>query len=175
MLTPLVITLAVPCLFALDLLSLGIVLRAPLLVQQLASLHLVRRRPRTSAQCVLGYLGYLGCAAWLPWRVAVRDGTKTKAKDGPDAVLGRIEKLCGKVLVEAQLKPSDIAGLGIGAPGAIDIENGVVLRAVNLDWDHFPLRGELRKRFPFGITVDNDVNVGAWGEYKAGAGRGHDE
>ncbi len=108
-------------------------------------------------------------------RVAVRDGTKTKAKDGPDAVLGRIEKLCGKVLVEAQLKPSDIAGLGIGAPGAIDIENGVVLRAVNLDWDHFPLRGELRKRFPFGITVDNDVNVGAWGEYKAGAGRGHDE
>ena len=47
MLTPLVITLAVPCLFALDLLSLGIVLRAPLLVQQLASLHLcaTSRRP----------------------------------------------------------------------------------------------------------------------------------
>lgn len=108
-------------------------------------------------------------------RVVVRDGTKTKAKDGSDAVLGRIEKLCGKLLAEAKLHPSDITGLGIGAPGAIDIENGVVLRAPNLGWDQFPLREELGKRFPFGVTVDNDVNVGAWGEYKAGAGRGHDE
>ncbi|MFN3165978.1 MAG: ROK family protein [Phycisphaeraceae bacterium] len=108
-------------------------------------------------------------------KVVVRDGTKTKAKDGADAVLGRIEKLCNKLIDQAKLKPEDISGLGIGAPGAIDIETGVVLRAPNLGWDKFPLRDELSKRFAFDVTVDNDVNVGAWGEYKAGAGKGHDE
>jgi glucokinase len=108
-------------------------------------------------------------------KIVVRDGTKTKAKDGADAVLGRIEKLCNKLIEQAKLKPEDISGLGIGAPGAIDIETGVVLRAPNLGWDKFPLRDELSKRFPFEVTVDNDVNVGAWGEYKAGAGKGHDE
>lgn len=107
--------------------------------------------------------------------IVLHDGTKTKAKDGSDAVLGRIEKLCNKLLDEAKLKQSDIAGLGIGAPGAIDIKKGIVLRAPNLDWDKFPLRDELSKRFPFDVVVDNDVNVGAWGEYKAGAGRGFDE
>lgn len=107
--------------------------------------------------------------------VVVRDGTKTKAKEGSDAVLGRIEKLCSKLADQAGLNLKDIAGLGIGAPGAIDIETGVVLRAPNLDWDHLPLCDALSKRFPFGVTVDNDVNVGAWGEYKAGAGQGYDE
>ncbi len=108
-------------------------------------------------------------------KVVVRDGTKTRAQEGAGAVLDRIEKLCNKLLKKADLRPDAVSGLGIGAPGAIDIKNGVVLRAPNLDWDHFPLCEDLAKRFPFGVTVDNDVNVGAWGEYKAGAGRGYDE
>lgn len=105
----------------------------------------------------------------------IRDGTKTKASEGSDAVLDRIEKLCRKLIEKAELKPEDITGLGIGAPGAIDIDKGVVLRAPNLGWDDFPLSKKLSERFPFKVTVDNDVNVGAWGEYMAGAGKGHDD
>lgn len=90
-------------------------------------------------------------------------------------MLGRIEKLCNKLLDKAQLKPDDIAGLGIGAPGAIDFDRGLVLDAPNLGWADFPLQKEMSKRFPFEVVIDNDVNVGAWGEYKAGAGRGYDE
>ena len=108
-------------------------------------------------------------------KIVVRDGTKTKAKEGSEAVVGRIEKLCNKLLEQADLRASDIAGLGIGAPGAMDIKKGIVLDAPNLGWDRFPLQEELGKRFPFGVAVDNDVNVGAWGEYKAGAGKGYDD
>lgn len=108
-------------------------------------------------------------------RIVVRDGAKTKAKDGSDAVLGRIEKLCRKLLDDAQLTSNQIAGLGIGAPGAIDFDHGLVLDAPNLGWVDFPLEKELNKRFDFPVAIDNDVNVGAWGEYKAGAGRGYDE
>ena len=105
--------------------------------------------------------------------VVVRDSTKTHATEGAKAVIDRIVKLCDKLLDKADMKRSDIAGLGIGAPGAIDIDKGVVLRAPNLDWDDYPLAKVLGKEFDFPIVVDNDVNVGAWGEYCAGAGKDH--
>lgn len=107
--------------------------------------------------------------------ILVRDGTKTKAKDGSDAVVGRIEKLARKLLDEAKLEEADIVGLGIGAPGAIDFDHGLVLDAPNLGWTDYPLQKELGSKFKFPVTIDNDVNVGAWGEYKAGAGKGYDE
>ena len=107
--------------------------------------------------------------------IVVRDGTKTKATEGADAVLGRIEKLCNKLMDKAELKADDIAGLGIGAPGAIDFDHGLVLDAPNLGWVDYPLQKELGKRLPFPVVIDNDVNVGAWGEYKAGAGKGYEE
>lgn len=105
--------------------------------------------------------------------IVVRDGTKTQAAEGAKHVIDRIVKLCDKLIDKAELKRGDIAGLGIGAPGAIDIDKGVVLRAPNLDWDDYPLAKVLGKEFPFPIVVDNDVNVGAWGEYSAGAGKDH--
>ncbi|MFI4861463.1 MAG: ROK family protein [Phycisphaerales bacterium JB063] len=103
--------------------------------------------------------------------VVVRDSTKTIAIEGSQAVIDRIVKLCDKLIDKAGMKRKDIAGLGIGAPGAIDIDKGVVLRAPNLDWNNFPLAKVLSKEFDFPIVVDNDVNVGAWGEYHAGAGK----
>ncbi|MEM9111903.1 MAG: ROK family protein [Planctomycetota bacterium] len=103
----------------------------------------------------------------------IRDGAKTKASEGGEAVLDRIEKLCRKLIEKAGLEPAGIGGLGIGAPGAVDIDEGVVMRAPNLGWTDFKLAKKLSDRFPFKVTVDNDVNVGAWGEYMAGAGRGH--
>ena len=107
--------------------------------------------------------------------IVIRDGTKTKATEGADAVLGRIVKLCNKLIEKADLKPEAIAGLGIGAPGAIDFDHGLVLDAPNLGWVDYPLQKELGKLLPFPVVIDNDVNVGAWGEYKAGAGKGYDE
>ncbi|XAM00032.1 ROK family protein [Phycisphaeraceae bacterium D3-23] len=103
--------------------------------------------------------------------VVVRDSTKTHATEGSKAVIDRIVKLCDKLLDKAEMKRKDIAGLGIGAPGAIDIDKGIVLRAPNLDWSDFPLAKVLGKEFDFPVVVDNDVNVGAWGEYSAGAGK----
>ena len=107
--------------------------------------------------------------------ILIRDGTKTKAAEGSDAVLGRIEKICNKLMDKAELKGEDLAGLGIGAPGAIDFDHGLVLDAPNLRWNDYPLQKELGKRLPFPVVIDNDVNVGAWGEYKAGAGKGYDD
>lgn len=115
------------------------------------------------------------CGVVAEGKVTHRDGTKTKADEGSEAVIKRIAKLCDDVLDKASLKRKDIAALGIGAPGAIDIKKGVVLNAPNLNWKDFPLSKVLTKEMGMPVVVDNDVNVGAWGEHQAGAGKGFDD
>ena len=104
-------------------------------------------------------------------KVVARDSTKTKSADGADAVIKRIVKLCEQIVDEADLKKGDIAGLGIGAPGAVDHHTGTVIKAVNLGWEDYPLAKALGEQVKWPVTVDNDVNVAAWGEYRAGAAK----
>ncbi|MEM1108679.1 MAG: ROK family protein [Planctomycetota bacterium] len=115
------------------------------------------------------------CGVVTDGEVTARDDTKTKAAEGADEVIRRIVKLCDKVLEEASLKRKDVAGLGIGAPGAINIKKGEVIKALNLGWTDFPLQKILEKELGLPVVVDNDVNVGAWGEHQAGAGEGFDD
>lgn len=108
-------------------------------------------------------------------RVLQRCRKKTKAERGADAVVERIARLVERVIADAGLESADIGGVGVGAPGAIDVERGVVLNAVNLRWTDLPLADRLSERLGLAVMVDNDVSAGAWGEYVAGAGRGHDD
>lgn len=107
-------------------------------------------------------------------KVTHRDDTKTKSDQGAEAVVDRIAKVARSVMDEAGVKKGDVAGVGIGAPGTIDFTKGVVSVAVNLGWKNYPLAKELQKRLDLPVTLDNDVNVGAWGEYRAGASKGFD-
>lgn len=102
-------------------------------------------------------------------KLLARDSTKTKADQGAEAVIDRIEKVVDKVVATAGINRNDLAGLGIGAPGAINVNDGVVIKAVNLGWEDYPLAKTLKKRLDLPVLVDNDVNVGTWGAYRAGA------
>jgi len=107
-------------------------------------------------------------------QLLARDDTKTKADQGSDAVIGRIGKLVEQVIEKANVPREHIGGLGIGAPGAVNPHKGTVITAVNLRWTDFPLAKALEKEVKMPVIVDNDVNVGAWGEHQAGAAKGHD-
>ena len=108
-------------------------------------------------------------------KLLASDRTKTKADGGSEVVIGRIGKLVREVVEKADLKMDDIAGLGIGAPGAVNHKKGVVINAVNLRWTDFNLAKVLEKEVGVPVVVDNDVNVGTWGEFVAGAGKGYDD
>lgn len=103
--------------------------------------------------------------------VYARDKTKTHADRGLDAVVERLVKLIKEVCEKGGYKPDKLEGLGIGAPGTIDVEKGLVTKAVNLRWDNVPLCEMLKRKLDVPVVLDNDVNVGAWGEYVCGAGR----
>ncbi len=63
---------------------------------------------------------------------------------------------------------SPLLGIGIGTPGLMDPVNGVVRRAVNLDWNDLPLRSLLQERYGLPVYVANDSQVGALAEHTFG-------
>lgn len=60
--------------------------------------------------------------------------------------------------------------VGVGAAALLDLD-GVVRDAPNLAWADYPLRDRLAERLSGPVTVDNDANAAAWGEFACGAGR----
>lgn len=58
-----------------------------------------------------------------------------------------------------------IKGIGVGSPGPLNPKNGVIIDTPNLGWKRFPLADVLAKAFGVPVTVDNDVNVGVYGEW----------
>ncbi len=72
---------------------------------------------------------------------------------------------------EAGIELSEISGIGIGCPGAINSKKGTVDYANNLHWTDVPLVDELNKHIDIPAKVSNDANVAALGETIFGAGK----
>lgn len=67
-----------------------------------------------------------------------------------------------------------VDGIALAAPGFIDSENGMVIRAVNIPgWKCLPLNNILEQKFNQPVFIENDARLAALGEYKFGAGIGH--
>lgn len=75
---------------------------------------------------------------------------------------------------EASVKMSKIRAIGVGAPGAVDLKRGIVVRAPNLGWTDVPLAAVLRKRLRTDVVLGNDVQVAILGEHAYGAAQGRD-
>ena len=71
---------------------------------------------------------------------------------------------------EAGIPRSRLACLGVGAPGAVDAEHGLVLEAVNLKGRNAPRRDRLRKTRKIPVSVDDDVTLAVLGENLYGNG-----
>ena len=97
--------------------------------------------------------------------------TATKPKKGPDEVIKRIARCIREAIDGTELKPSQIRAIGIGSPGPLDPETGVIIFAPNLGWSNVQLKAKLEANLNIPTFVDNDVNVGTLGEYAFGAGQ----
>jgi glucokinase len=76
-------------------------------------------------------------------------------------------------LVQAFRREYDVAAVGVGAAGFVDVTRNVVMFSPHLDWRREPLRAKVADRVRIPVVVDNDANTAALAECRFGAGRGH--
>jgi glucokinase len=97
---------------------------------------------------------------------------KTKDGKGSRGVLARVVETIEEALQAAHVDHKHLGAIGIGSPGWLDLDRGVILLAPNLGLHNVPLRKELTKDFGCPVAVANDVDAGTYGEYRFGAGQG---
>ena len=98
----------------------------------------------------------------------VRPGTIIDTQDfsGPEAILDALGSVIGTLRADA----SGAAAIGIGLPGLVDSVDGIVHELTNVEgWQDVALRDLLRKRTGLPVTIENDANAMAYGEWKYGA------
>ncbi len=95
---------------------------------------------------------------------------------GPESVLSRIAVLIKKLIAESDYIKKDIRGLGISAPGLIDLETNTTIFMPNLHsgWRQVPVGDWMTSALGFRVSMLNDVRAITFGEWKFGAGKGVD-
>ncbi len=96
----------------------------------------------------------------------------TKVALGPNHVITEmcdaIQRLSGKYE-----ETGKFLGAGIGVPGIIDMQTGMLRKSANLPgFEDYPVRAEIERRLRARVVLENDANVAALGEQWLGAARG---
>ncbi len=98
--------------------------------------------------------------------------TPTLVEQGPEPGARRIAASIHKAIGDAGLRPSQIAGVGLGSPGTMDIPGGRLMVPANLKgWEYFPIRDRVAGNAGLPITFANDATAAAYGEFWIGSGR----
>ncbi len=101
--------------------------------------------------------------------------TPTLVERGADDATKRMAAAVHEAITKAGLKPSDVAGVGLGSPGTLDLPSGSLVRPSNLPgWDFFPIRDRLSEYSGLPVTFAHDGPAAAFAEYWVGAGKGEE-
>jgi glucokinase len=102
-----------------------------------------------------------------------RWAASTVGADGAANVVRLVREGVDALLRAASLPPDSLCAIAAGAPGITNTESGVVIATSYLmGWRDVPLRKLLEDEFGVPASVDNDVNLAAIGEHRAGAAQG---
>ncbi|WP_432937728.1 ROK family protein [Kribbella sp. CA-253562] len=104
---------------------------------------------------------------------APKRAAEASPADDPDALINGIAAMVEQVITEAGAPRARVVGVGIAAPGPIDVERGAVVDPPNLTaWHRVPLRDALRDRTGLPVLLDKDVTAAASAEKWAGGPNG---
>jgi glucokinase len=90
----------------------------------------------------------------------------TKAYRGAETVIDRLARCVKDAVDECDLTMDQVKGVGMGAPGAVDPEKGIVIFAPNLSWENRPLKKEMEKELGVPVFIENDANLQMLGIYE---------
>ena len=91
---------------------------------------------------------------------------------GAEPIAAAIVDACREAVADAGVSMAEVSAAGLGSPGLVDAQSGVVLFAGNLDLENAPLCAMISAELGIPVSLGNDANVAALGEYLFGAGAG---
>lgn len=101
-----------------------------------------------------------------------RERRKTRGNEGVEFGLNRICETIDKTLVKADVTADQLIAVGVGCPGTLDLDKGVIMDAPNLGWKNARIGDVLKEKFACDVAIANDVDAGVYGEYRFGAAQG---
>jgi glucokinase len=108
--------------------------------------------------------------------IAATRSTPTRAREGHDAVIAQMAESAEEIIIASNLSKADIGGVGIGIPGALELDRGMTIFLPNLpgNWRNVMVRDQLTRLTGLPVAILNDARSMTLGEWKFGAGRGAD-
>ncbi len=109
-------------------------------------------------------------------RLRARMRRATEPSGDAQADLARIASDARRLLSEAGVAASELAAVGVSAPGPIDPARGEIVHPPNLPgWGTVPIRALLHEALGAPVHIENDANAAALAEWRYGAGRGFED
>ena len=123
-------------------------------------------------------LGGTNIAAGLvdeSFKIVYKDSIPTNAHRAPEEIIDDMILIAKKVMEHENVDISEIKSIGIGSPGSIDRENGVILYSNNIKFKNTPVSAKMREQLDVPVYIENDANAAALGEAYAGATKDADD
>ncbi len=103
-------------------------------------------------------------------KIIDRERVKTRAPRSAESLVDTMADCIGSLLMRRGLSVTDLRSIGIGVPGVVDLETGLLLHATNLFLKRVDFPALLRERYPdVPVYIANDADCAVFGEYLAGA------
>lgn len=105
--------------------------------------------------------------------IARSENIPSMAMEGTTQTAGQIARAVQSALSAAQADPAQVLGVGIAVPGHVKAREGLVKWAPNFkdQWKDVPIGAMVSERLDLHVSIGNDANLAALGEFRFGAGR----
>lgn len=86
--------------------------------------------------------------------------------EDPEIYLDELTQKIEEMIIDSNIKRNNIIGIGVGLPGIIDTENGIVNLSATLGWHSIELAKEMEEKLQIKTVVDNELKTRALAEYR---------
>src|SRR6056297_2365799 len=89
--------------------------------------------------------------------IITRSRKETEAELGEDKIIENMIETIESVLNKAGVNKNQVRTLGIGSPGPLDAEKGIIIENSNLPWKNVPIKARMEKALNIKTILKNDA------------------
>lgn len=106
-------------------------------------------------------------------KIIYKESIPTHNERNSDLIIKDIADLCRHIIDINKCSISDIRSIGVGSPGTVDKNNGIIIYANNIHFINTPIADMIREHIDIQVYIENDANCAALAENVAGASMGY--